>query len=288
MISAGQVREILNLLSVRADGFCMRRTWTLLPALVALLLAWPLLVQASREHTAGHGSSAVGQTGGAVTPTPFASAAAASASAVMSMVPPAPTTGAPTTSAAQKPKPVPKPKPKPVPKPKPRPAVTMSMVVTPSPPKASPTPARTTPARTTPARTTPARTTPAATTPAPTTAARSTSPAPTTPAPTTTKASPKPTHRPKPVVTSSAPPLTGGTVTIGNFQYATPSHVSPGARIAIYNADSVAHTVTIASAGIDVVVAGDSGGYLTAPSTPGSYVITCDYHADMTATLIVR
>ncbi|BEP11746.1 hypothetical protein acdb102_00570 [Acidothermaceae bacterium B102] len=88
-------------------------------------------------------------------------------------------------------------------------------------------------------------------------------------------------------MTPTKPPLTGGTVTIGNFQYAMPSHVSPGARIAIYNADSVAHTLTIASAGIDVVVAGNAGGYMTAPKTPGHYLVTCDYHADMTATLVV-
>ena len=77
-------------------------------------------------------------------------------------------------------------------------------------------------------------------------------------------------------------------MTIGNFQYAMPSHVSPGARIAIYNADSVAHTLTIASAGIDVVVAtATPAAYMTAPATPGSYLVTCDYHADMTATLVV-
>ena len=50
----------------------------------------------------------------------------------------------------------------------------------------------------------------------------------------------------------------------------------------------MAHTVTIASAGIDVVVNGDSGAYMTAPKTPGQYLITCDYHADMTATLVVK
>lgn len=75
---------------------------------------------------------------------------------------------------------------------------------------------------------------------------------------------------------------------MGNFQYAMPAHVAPGARIAIYNADSVGHTLTITSAGIDVAVAGNSAGYFTAPATPGSYLITCDYHADMTATLIVK
>jgi plastocyanin len=77
-------------------------------------------------------------------------------------------------------------------------------------------------------------------------------------------------------------------VTIGNFQYAMPSGVQPGARIAIYNVDSVAHTLTIASAGIDVVVAADGAAYMTAPSAPGSYLVTCDYHADMTATLLVK
>jgi plastocyanin len=75
---------------------------------------------------------------------------------------------------------------------------------------------------------------------------------------------------------------------MGNFQYAMPESVAPGARIAIFNADTVGHTLTIASAGIDVVVEGGRYGYLTAPATPGSYQVTCDYHADMVATLVVR
>jgi plastocyanin len=75
---------------------------------------------------------------------------------------------------------------------------------------------------------------------------------------------------------------------MGNFRYAMPDSVSPGARVAIFNADSVGHTLTITSAGIDVVVDGDSYGYLTAPAKPGSYQVTCDYHADMVATLVVR
>jgi plastocyanin len=69
--------------------------------------------------------------------------------------------------------------------------------------------------------------------------------------------------------------------------YAMPDSVAPGARLAIFNADSVGHTLTIASAGIDVVVNGGAGAYMTAPSTPGRYLVTCDYHADMTATLVV-
>jgi plastocyanin len=69
--------------------------------------------------------------------------------------------------------------------------------------------------------------------------------------------------------------------------YSMPASVAPGARIAIFNDDSVGHTLTIASAGIDVVVDGGAVAYMTAPSAPGHYLVTCDYHADMTATLVV-
>jgi hypothetical protein len=57
---------------------------------------------------------------------------------------------------------------------------------------------------------------------------------------------------------------------MGNFRYAMPDSVAPGARVAIYNADSVGHTLTIVSAGIDVVVDGGGYAYLTAPAAPGS------------------
>jgi plastocyanin len=70
--------------------------------------------------------------------------------------------------------------------------------------------------------------------------------------------------------------------------YAMPDHVAPGARLAIFNADSVGHTVTVTGAGIDVVVGAGARAFMTAPSTPGSYAVTCDYHADMTGTLVVR
>jgi plastocyanin len=67
-----------------------------------------------------------------------------------------------------------------------------------------------------------------------------------------------------------------------------PNHVSPGAKVVILNQDPVAHTVTLAAAGIDVSVEGVAYGYFTAPATPGHYLVTCDYHADMTATLVVQ
>jgi plastocyanin len=70
--------------------------------------------------------------------------------------------------------------------------------------------------------------------------------------------------------------------------YAMPTSVAPGARIAIFNADSVGHTLTITSAGIDVNVDAGTAAYMTAPKTPGHYLVTCDFHADMTATLVVR
>ncbi len=270
----------LNVLAEGAETPRMRRTWTLLPALVALLLAWPLLVHASRQHQAAHAASPVGQAGGAVTPTPVMSMAAATSAATPTSAAAATSTAA-TSTAATSVAPTTKASRPVKPKPKPKPLLTMVMTPKPSPavrPTAAAPTTSAAPTTVAPRTTVPVRTV------APTTTAPKPAPTTTRPSP---KPSPKPTHKPKPAVTT-APPLTGGTVTIGNFQYAMPSHVSPGARIAVYNADTVAHTLTIASAGIDVVVDGDAAGYFMAPKAPGSYLITCDYHADMTATLVVR
>jgi plastocyanin len=236
----------------------MRRTWMLLPAVLALLLAWPLMVTATRQQSAARSaSSPIGQAGGSATPAAVTSSAAATSAAVTSAA-------AQVTHRASPPGTV-------------RAAMTMSPRPTPT----TATPTTTSARRTAPTTTVAPTTTSAPRTTIPATHASTHSAAPTTKVP-------KPTHSSKPVVTPTTQAPTGGTVTMGNFRYAMPDSVAPGARVAIYNADSVGHTLTIVSAGIDVVVDGGGHAYLTAPATPGSYLVTCDYHADMTATLVVR
>ncbi|MDX6244841.1 MAG: hypothetical protein QOE76_2564 [Frankiales bacterium] len=255
----------------------MRRTWMVLPVMLALLLAWPLMVNAMRAQSSARSVPApVGGGGGSATPAAVAPSAPATSAAVTPATAPSRLRVAVSRSA--------------VPTRTAKPVMTMSMSALPRTTTAAPA------ARTTVARSAVARTTVAATTVPPThasvpTTSPSTRPTTKPVSSATTKAarpSGRPTHTSSPIPTPSHEPSTGGTVTMGNFQYAMPESVAPGARIAIFNADTVGHTLTIASAGIDVVVEGGRYGYLTAPGTPGSYQVTCDYHADMVATLVVR
>ncbi|NHA68711.1 cupredoxin domain-containing protein [Phycicoccus flavus] len=77
-------------------------------------------------------------------------------------------------------------------------------------------------------------------------------------------------------------------ITIADFAYKTPASVAPGTKISIKNQDSVAHTVTSEAGGFDVKV--DPGGTatMTAPNKPGTYEITCDFHANMSGKLVVE
>ena len=53
------------------------------------------------------------------------------------------------------------------------------------------------------------------------------------------------------------------------------------------NADSVAHTLTIASTGLDVKVSANGSASFTAPTKAGNYALTCDFHPAMSGTLVV-
>lgn len=64
--------------------------------------------------------------------------------------------------------------------------------------------------------------------------------------------------------------------------------VAPSAKISVVNDDGAPHTATLATAKIDVPVDPHATGVLTAPTTPGSYVLTCDIHPSMHGTLIVK
>lgn len=94
----------------------------------------------------------------------------------------------------------------------------------------------------------------------------------------------------QPTETPSIAPNAAETITIKNFAFKVPASVSPGAKIVVKNEDSAAHTVTADGNGsFDVDVAGDGGSAtFTAPTTPGTYMIKCKFHANMSGILVVK
>jgi plastocyanin len=91
-----------------------------------------------------------------------------------------------------------------------------------------------------------------------------------------------------PAATTSAKPAEA-TITITDFTFKSPPSVSPGATIAVKNADPSKHSVT-ADAGdaFNVVVGSGESGTFTAPTTPGTYDYHCAYHPMMHGQLIVK
>ena len=86
--------------------------------------------------------------------------------------------------------------------------------------------------------------------------------------------------------TAPADAATGATLTIRDFAYAVPASVHPGAAVTVVNKDGEAHTVTVAG-GSKVVVQGGMTAMLRAPSKPGTYKISCDFHGNMHGDLLV-
>jgi plastocyanin len=76
------------------------------------------------------------------------------------------------------------------------------------------------------------------------------------------------------------------TLTIAGFQF-SPLTVPAGANVTVSNTDAVAHTVTISSEGLDVQVPANGTATFAAPSTAGTYDLTCDFHPTMKGTLVV-
>lgn len=81
---------------------------------------------------------------------------------------------------------------------------------------------------------------------------------------------------------------TAGSITIKDFVFELPASVSPGAQVTIRNLDAQAHTVTSKKGGFDVKVNPNATATLTAPKTPGNYPVVCSFHANMSATLVVK
>jgi plastocyanin len=64
--------------------------------------------------------------------------------------------------------------------------------------------------------------------------------------------------------------------------------VKAGSTVTVRNTSGVEHTLTIATANIDVDVPGGGGtATFTAPTQPGTYVLSCDFHPSMKGTLVV-
>ena len=63
--------------------------------------------------------------------------------------------------------------------------------------------------------------------------------------------------------------------------------VKPGATITVTNADSVAHTVNVNGTHTDLNVPAGGQATFTAPTKPGSYPLTCDFHPRMHGMLTV-
>jgi plastocyanin len=89
---------------------------------------------------------------------------------------------------------------------------------------------------------------------------------------------------------TSAPEAKSLVIAIKDFKYTVPASVAPGTKVTVKNEDAENHTMTSAPKGAFEVTATGGGGTatLTAPTKPGSYPFTCDFHADMMGTLVVR
>jgi plastocyanin len=104
------------------------------------------------------------------------------------------------------------------------------------------------------------------------------------PAPSATQQS---TPTPIPEAGSSAPAAAAPTITIADFEYEVPGPVAAGAEVMVVNEDTEAHTFTLKGTDAEVVVQGGGTATLTAPTTPGTYEVVCDFHGSMTAELVV-
>ncbi|MFA7323393.1 MAG: cupredoxin domain-containing protein [Candidatus Nanopelagicales bacterium] len=76
-------------------------------------------------------------------------------------------------------------------------------------------------------------------------------------------------------------------MTISAYKF-TALTVKPGQEVTVANADNLDHTVTLATGGVDVRVPGHGSVTFTAPTRPGTYVMTCDFHTSMRSTLTVE
>jgi plastocyanin len=76
------------------------------------------------------------------------------------------------------------------------------------------------------------------------------------------------------------------TIVISNYGFST-INVKPGAMITVVNKDGVDHSVNVNGTDIDPQVGAGETKTFKAPTKPGSYKLTCDFHQAMRGTLTV-
>ena len=76
-------------------------------------------------------------------------------------------------------------------------------------------------------------------------------------------------------------------MSIRDFDYQLPERVPAGASIEVANEDDVVHTFTSAEGGLGGGVPSGKTARFTAPAEPGEYPVTCYFHSEMKATLVV-
>lgn len=87
---------------------------------------------------------------------------------------------------------------------------------------------------------------------------------------------------------TAEPSVDSAAINIQDFVFEDPAPVAPGAEITVTNEDSTSHTVTSSDGAFDVTVEGGATATFTAPSKPGEYAYVCNFHGDMTGTLVVK
>ncbi len=93
----------------------------------------------------------------------------------------------------------------------------------------------------------------------------------------------------KPSASKATEQQAAAVITIQDFEFSDPDSVGPGAEVMVNNEDTTSHTVTAeGDGGFDVTIAGGETATFTAPSQPGSYPYVCNFHGDMTGTLVVK
>ncbi len=88
------------------------------------------------------------------------------------------------------------------------------------------------------------------------------------------------------VPSASSPAAGSAVLTISGFTF-SPLTVQAGQTVTVKNEDSAPHTATSSAGGFGVTVPGNGQATFTAPSTPGTYPLTCDFHPDMAGSLTV-
>ena len=82
------------------------------------------------------------------------------------------------------------------------------------------------------------------------------------------------------------PTAAAATLTISGFMF-SPLTVKAGETVTVVNKDAAAHTVKVGGTDVDVQVHGGGTISFVAPAKPGTYPLTCDFHASMQGTLTV-